>query len=147
MVEKTVHGVPLSKETFRVPPRELGILPFWFWNGELDYEEMEYQLRELHAKGIPGIFIHSRFGLTVPYLSDEWFKRVQFTIDKAKELGMQVWIYDEKNWPSGTVGWEIPTKHPDLQQRYLELVILDFNGPFFTYFRGDGFPLRGPGRL
>ena len=136
MVEKTVHGVSLSKETFRVPPRELGILPFWFWNGELDYEEMEYQLRELHAKGIPGIFIHSRFGLTVPYLSDEWFKRVQFTIDKAKELGMQVWIYDEKNWPSGTVGWEIPTKHPDLQQRYLELVILDFNGPFFTYLEG-----------
>ncbi|KLU40857.1 MAG: glycosyl hydrolase [Limnochordia bacterium] len=136
MVERTVHGVPLSKEAFRVPPRELGIMPFWFWNGELDYEEMEYQLRELHSKGIPGIFIHSRFGLEVPYLSDEWFKRVQFTIDKAKELGMQVWIYDEKNWPSGTVGWEIPTKHPDLQQRYLELVILDFNGPFFTYLEG-----------
>jgi len=136
VIDKTVNGVPLSKETFRVPPRELGILPFWFWNGELDYEEMEYQLRELHAKGLPGIFIHSRFGLTVPYLSDEWFKRVQFTIDKAKELGMQVWIYDEKNWPSGTVGWEIPTKHPDLQQRYLELVILDFNGPFFTYLEG-----------
>ena len=42
MVERTVHGVPLSKKAFRAPA-ELGIMPFWFWNGELDYEEMEYQ--------------------------------------------------------------------------------------------------------
>ena len=136
LLEKTVSGVPLSKEQFRIPPKELGIMPFWFWNGNLDYDEMEYQLKELHSKGIPGFFIHSRFGLTVPYLSDEWFKRVQFTIDKARELDMQVWIYDEKNWPSGTVGWEIPTLYPDLQQRYLELVVMDFHGPFFTYLEG-----------
>lgn len=136
MLDKTVSGVPFSKEQFKSPPSELGILPFWFWNGELDYDELEYQIKELKAKGLPGFFIHSRFGLSVEYLSDEWFKRVKFVIEKARELNMQVWVYDEKNWPSGTVGWEIPTEFPDLQQRYLELVILDFEGPFFTYLEG-----------
>ena len=46
-----------------MPSKEFGILPFWFWNGEMSYEEIEYQLKEFKAKGCPGIYIHARFGV------------------------------------------------------------------------------------
>ncbi|NMB12563.1 MAG: hypothetical protein GX977_09790 [Firmicutes bacterium] len=136
MPRTLVHGAKLDPKRFAVPPRGLGILPFWFWNGDLRYEEMERQMHEYYDKGMPGFFIHSRFGLEVPYLSDEWFKRVRFACEKAKEIGLQAWVYDEKNWPSGTVGWKIPTEFPDLQQRYLEMVILHVDGPLFVYLEG-----------
>ncbi len=126
-------GVTLTKENFKTPPREMGILPFWFWNGELDAKEMEWQLREYHRKGIPGIFIHGRFGLKVPYLSEQWFERAKFVVAKAKEIGIDVWVYDEMNWPSGTAERQVPAQYPHLTQRYLELVALHVPGPLFTF--------------
>lgn len=131
--KKLLTGEILTKENFKTPPRELGILPFWFWNGELDPQEMEWQMREYHSKGIPGIFIHGRFGLKVPYVSDEWFERVKFAVEKAKEIGIDTWVYDEMNWPSGTAERNVLKKYPHLTQRYLELVALNVDGPLFTF--------------
>ncbi len=136
MSDKLINSEPLNPEKFKNPSRELGILPFWFWNGDLRYEEMERQMQEYYDKGMPGLFIHSRFGLEVDYLSEEWFKRVKFTCEKAEEVGLEAWVYDEKNWPSGTAGWEVPRQYPELQQRYLQMAISDVKGPFFTYLEG-----------
>ena len=36
---KLVDGEALSKEKFAVPSKEFGILPFWFWNGEMSYSK------------------------------------------------------------------------------------------------------------
>ena len=46
--------VPVSGENFQSPPREYGILPFWFLNGDLDPDQMRDQLKEFAAKGMPG---------------------------------------------------------------------------------------------
>jgi len=115
----TLHGERLTRENFKNPPKEMGILPFWFWNGELDEKEMEWQMREYQNKGIPGLFIHGRFGLKVPYLSGEWFERVKFVVEKAKEIGLDVWVYDEMNWPSGTAERQVLKQYPHLKQKYL----------------------------
>lgn len=135
---KLVYGEKLSKEKFFRPSREFGIMPFWFWNGEMSYEEMEYQLREYYDKGIPGLYIHARFGIRdyMPYLGEEWFNRVKFTIEKAQEIGLQVWVYDEYNWPSGTAGNEVQQRDPDLTEVYLQLVEGDLPGQFFTFMEG-----------
>lgn len=135
---KLVYGEKLSKEKFFRPSREFGIMPFWFWNGEMSYEEMEYQLREYYDKGIPGLYIHARFGIRdyMPYLGEEWFNRVKFTIEKAQEIGLQVWVYDEYNWPSGTAGNEVQQREPDLTEVYLQLVEGDLPGQFFTFMEG-----------
>ncbi|TAH73691.1 MAG: hypothetical protein EWM47_02775 [Anaerolineaceae bacterium] len=135
---KLVHGEALSKAKFKHPSREFGIMPFWFWNGEMSYDEMEYQLKEYYDKGIPGLYIHARFGINdhVPYLGEDWFDRVKFTIEKAQEIGLQVWVYDEYNWPSGTAGKEVMEKNPELTNVYLELVEGDLPGQFFTFMEG-----------
>ena len=131
--KKLVDGETLTKENFKMPPKELGILPFWFWNGEMDEKEMEWQMKEYHDKGIPGLFIHGRFGESIGYLSDTWFKRTKFAVEKAKEIGIDVWVYDEMNWPSGTAYRKVPKENPELRQKYLEMVALPVPGPIFTF--------------
>jgi hypothetical protein len=128
-----VDGVALTRENFRTPPKEMGIVPFWFWNGDLDPEEMRWQLEQYKDRGIEGVMLHGRFGLKVPYLSEGWFERVRIAVDLAREIGLDMWVYDEMNWPSGTAERQVLQKWPDLQQRYLELVPLHIDGPLFTF--------------
>lgn len=131
--QKLVNGEVLTKDNFKNPPIELGILPFWFWNGEMDEKEMEWQLKEYKSKGICGTFIHGRFGESIGYLSDTWMERVKFAVEKAKEIGIDLWVYDEMNWPSGTAERQVPKNNPKLRQKYLELVPLMVDGPLFTF--------------
>jgi hypothetical protein len=131
--QKLVNGETLTRENFANPPKELGIVPFWFWNGEMDEKEMEWQMREYKDKGIPGLFIHGRFGEKIGYLSETWFERVKFAVEKAKEIGIDIWIYDEMNWPSGTAERKVLKQYPHLTQKYLELVALNVDGPLFTF--------------
>lgn len=130
---KLIDGEVLTKENFKTPPKEMGILPFWFWNGEMNEDEMEWQMREYHAKGIPGLFIHGRFGEKIGYLSETWMEKTKFAVEKAKEIGIDVWIYDEMNWPSGTAYRKVPQENPDLRQQYLEVCALPVPGPLFTF--------------
>src|ERR1035437_1999183 len=129
---KFLNGETLTKDNFKIPPVEMGILPFWFWNGEMDEQEMEWQLKEYKDKGIPGLFIHGRFGEKLGYLSDKWFDRVKFAVKKGKEIGLDIWVYDEMNWPSGTAERQVLTKYPHLTQKYLEVIALNVDGPLFT---------------
>lgn len=135
---KLVSGEPLSKEKFAKPSVEFGIMPFWFWNGEMAYDEIVYQLQEYKDKGCPGLYIHARFGVRedLGYMNEDWLDRVKFTIEKAQEMGLQIWVYDEYNWPSGTCGQTIMADHPELTNVYLELVDGDLPGQFFTFMEG-----------
>lgn len=135
---KLVSGEPLSTEKFAKPSVEFGIMPFWFWNGEMSYEEITYQLREYKDKGCPGLYIHARFGVReeLGYMNEDWLDRVKFTIEKAQEMGLQIWVYDEYNWPSGTCGQTLMKDHPELTNVYLELVEGDLPGQFFTFMEG-----------
>jgi hypothetical protein len=128
--------VPPTTETLRNPPREYGILPFWFLNGELDPDEMRWQLRELREKGMPGIILHGRFGLELPYLGPEFRERVRLAVEEGERLGLTTWIYDEMNWPSGTANWRVVEERPDLTQRYLECLSFPVRGPWFAYLTG-----------
>ena len=128
--------VPPTVETLRYPPREYGILPFWFLNGELDPEEMRWQLRELREKEMPGIILHGRFGLELPYLGPEFRERVRLAVEEGERLGLTTWIYDEMNWPSGTANWRVVEERPDLTQRYLECLSFPIRGPWFAYLTG-----------
>ena len=129
-------AVPVNEETFASPPREYGILPFWFLNGDLDPEQMRAQLRELAAKGMPGIILHGRFGLEVDYIGATYLDRIKLAVDEARGLGMKTWIYDEMNWPSGTADHQVVEARPDISQRYLECISFDIRGPWFAYLTG-----------
>ncbi|MDQ4100433.1 MAG: hypothetical protein M3121_08035 [Chloroflexota bacterium] len=136
MPRKPWSNVQPTPERFEVPERDYGIYPFWFLNGELDPEEMRYQLREFREKGMPGIILHGRFGLELPYLGPDYREGIKLAIEEATRLGLTTWIYDEMNWPSGTADGQVLRERPDLAQRYLECLSFSIRGPWFAYLTG-----------
>ena len=136
MQPKPWPSIPVEKENFQNPPREYGILPFWFLNGELELNEMLYQLREFRDKGMPGIILHGRYGLEPDYIGETYLDRIHFAVEEAEKLGLQTWIYDEMNWPSGTADQRVLKARPDLAQRYIECLNFTVRGPWFTYLTG-----------
>ncbi len=83
--------------------------PFWAWNDALEKEEICRQIKEMDEQGMGGFFIHSREGLETPYLSDEWMDLVSIAVDEGKKRNMDVWIYDDDKWPSGSGGGLVST--------------------------------------
>lgn len=106
-------------KTFQNPDAKYGIHPFWFWNGEMSEKEIERQIKEMADKRVTGFFLCARQGMTVPYLSDEWFQKVEYAVEIAAKYHMEVWLYDEYPYPSGMAGGEVTLEHPDAKQSIL----------------------------
>ena len=109
----------LLKE-FKNPPAAYRGKPFWCWNGQLEGEELERQLEVFEKMGMGGAFCHSRVGLRTEYLSDEWFELINRCAAKGKRDGMEMWLYDEDRYPSGTAGGMV-TENRELGIHYLRL--------------------------
>lgn len=88
-------------------------VPWWAWTGELEPDQLERQLKEMHGQGIREFFIFPIYGMDVEYMSDAYLDRIRRVVGWCKELGMKAWIYDELSWPSGTAAGRVPRKHPD----------------------------------
>jgi hypothetical protein len=101
------------KQFFADPPSEYRSAPLWDWNEQISEEGIDFQMKEFKKAGIGGVFVHPRPGLLTEYLSEEWFHLFDYTVQKGKELGMKVWIYDENSYPSGFAGGHVPAEMPD----------------------------------
>jgi hypothetical protein len=93
---------------FSDPPREYTTAPFFVWNGDITSDEIDRDLVSFKNVGSSQVFIHPRPGLITEYLSEKWFKLYQHAVEKGKELGMNIWIYDENSYPSGFGGGHVP---------------------------------------
>ena len=108
------------REQFSHPPAEFGPTPFWFLNDDLDEGRLCAALEEMKAKGIAGVVIHPRTGMEIEYLSDTFWERLRFICETLRRLGMQGWLYDEYNWPSGPAGGKLLREHPEFRQKGLD---------------------------
>lgn len=118
----------VSVKEFQTPPASYRIKPFWFWNGEMTKEEIRYQIKEMAEKGLGGMFICARQGMTVPYLSEEWFELVKYACKEAENQGLEAWLYDEYPYPSGMSGGEVLLEHPEAEHMVLHHKRLDVSG-------------------
>ena len=101
------------------PPALFRPAPFWSWNAKLSPDRLCRQIESMHAGGMGGFFMHSRYGLKTEYLGEEWFECISACIEKARQLNMKAYLYDEDRWPSGPAGGIITRKHKDYRMRYL----------------------------
>lgn len=98
---------------FADPPSEYRTAPFMVWNYKVTKSDIARMIDEYKSQGSGAIIIHPRPGLITEYLSDEWFDLYAYAIEKAKEKGMTVWIYDENSYPSGFGGGHVPADMPE----------------------------------
>ena len=116
------------EQEWKCPTMRQRIKPFWFWNGDMNEEEIDRQLREMKDQGLGGAFICARQGQTIAYLHQQWFDRIAFACRKAKEYGLEVWLYDEYPYPSGMGGGEVLLRHPEAGHTHLDIRAFDAEG-------------------
>jgi len=102
------------------PGREFRSAPFWSWNSKLDADRLCRAIDSMHSAGMGGFFMHSRYGLKTPYLSEEWFECVSACVERARGLGMKAYLYDEDRWPSGAAGGIVTRKNPEYGMVFLQ---------------------------
>ena len=73
-------------DKFLNPCRDYTTVPFWFWNGKIEFDEITRQLELMSEQKVYQCVIHARNGLETQYLSEEWFECIDlkgdyFTID------------------------------------------------------------------
>lgn len=112
-----------NQEGWLNPPSEFRGAPFWSWNSDLTPERLCREIENMHKAGMGGFFMHSRYGLKTPYLSDRWFECIGACVEKARSLGMKANLYDEDRWPSGAAGGDVTRDHPEFRRRCIRPVL------------------------
>ncbi|MEZ4656933.1 MAG: hypothetical protein R2911_05125 [Caldilineaceae bacterium] len=134
---------PSPQSLFAHPPTEYGIMPFWFWNDDLDEAELLRQIGEFHAKGFGGFLLHPRVGLArrIGYLTDEYFRLAKIAVAEAARLGMKVVLYDEGSYPSGSAQGKVVAADPTHAARCIIMQQKEISGPARGYWHPN--PGRG----
>ena len=122
-----IHDIMSLQSQFANPPAEYTTSPFFVWDADITSGEIDRFLTDFKNAGSSQVFVHPRPGLVTEYLSDKWFELFRHTVQKGKELGMKIWIYDENSYPSGFGGGNVPAGMPESynQGQGLQLVKAD----------------------
>lgn len=116
--------------TFSNPPKEFSVLPFWFWNDELNAVEITRQIADMEAHGVYGFVIHPRIGLPrhQTWMSPGLLDLMAHAIAEAARRGMKVVLYDEGMYPSGSACGQVVAKNPAHAARALAFVPVSGSG-------------------
>jgi len=106
-----LYSKNFNRELFENPTSEYRGAPFWAWNCKLEKAELLWQIEQFKKMGMGGFHIHSRSGLNIPYLKNEFMDLVKSCNQKAKDEDMLCWLYDEDRWPSGSAGGYVTADH------------------------------------
>ena len=108
------------------PPKEFSVLPFWFWNDELDADEIIRQIDDFQQHGVDGFVIHPRVGLPrhLGWMSERLLHFYRVAIEAAQERQMMVILYDEGMYPSGSSSGQVVEANPTFACRCLAKVDL-----------------------
>ena len=107
-------------ELFRNPGSEYRCTPFWAWNCGLEEDLLIREIGYMKQMGMGGFHMHTRSGMSIPYLSDSFMERIRTCVEEARKQGMLAWLYDEDRWPSGFAGGYVTAEEKN-RQRFLVL--------------------------
>jgi len=120
------------KREFTSPGNSFRMAPLFRINDEIDREEMRWQAASLKEQGCGGVFAISEVfedGAPAKFLSDWWWKVVDWLADACIEQGLDFWVYDDEDWPSGSIGGQLMEGHPERAWKYLHVEKHQATGP------------------
>ena len=86
--------------------------------GKPDGKQIYEYMNMLKSNGIYQSLLYPRAGCELEYLSDEWFATIDNFINSARKLDMNIWLYDEFNFPSGNANGKV-TQIEDYRLKYI----------------------------
>jgi hypothetical protein len=125
------------EQKFENPPEEYKPMPFWHINGELTTEGIRQQMTDAKVlAGFSGVTVlplsarsETRPGTTPEFLSDGFFDRYFDILQTARELDMQVILYDDIDFPSGMAGGKMEEYFPGYTRKRLDKFESEFPVP------------------
>lgn len=102
------------------------LIPLFWQRGESE-DRIRNEIIQMNNKGINGFIVESR-----PYpdfLGESWWRNTDVILDQARKLGMGVWFFDDKIYPSGYANGAAEQCHPELRKVYLDERHIDAYGP------------------
>lgn len=118
----------MNKDIWKNPKNAAALdeaeVPLWFWNAELETEEILRQLELQTQIGVKATNPHARTengaGYQGGYLDEEWFGHMQTVLDYKKAHQEKMWLYDEIDWPAGTCNKTI-TQNERYREQYITI--------------------------
>ncbi|MBE6561637.1 MAG: hypothetical protein E7662_10985 [Ruminococcaceae bacterium] len=125
-----INEQKFSCDALREPRTEFYPAFSWVWNAPLSREEIRRQLDLYVANDVRMLYILPEpkgfRPTTMPtnmepdYLTEEYFAMYRFAAEYAYEKGMQLWLYDEGGWPSGSACGQVLKNKPHLFCRLMQ---------------------------
>jgi hypothetical protein len=123
-------GAGADLAQFRSPPFCLRPMPLWGLNGTITTAQTKAQLTDAREKGgFGGVGVWPVKETQPTYLSEEYFARYGDILSAARSLGMEVILYDDIHFPSGTAGHEFADRYPDDTLHRLHMAETTVQGP------------------
>lgn len=116
----------MLKKGFQNPSIEFMPRPLWFWNAKPTKEgisEIMEKSKELSGYGGFGILPYDACGME--YMKEEYMQAYGAALEKAKELGLKMCLYDEWWFPSGSAGGLMQKHYPEHCAKRLDLAEYD----------------------
>jgi hypothetical protein len=136
LVVSNLHAAGDLESQFRQLPMEARRLTgplFWMHGDDNETAERLEEYLEIVTEAGNGCFTaesrpHS------DWLGDGWYKDLDICLQKAKKLDLKMWIFDERWWPSQSIGGKVP---PRYAAKRLVADTVDSAGP--KLYKADGF--------
>lgn len=122
---------------FQSPPAQYRGHAMWNFNlGTLNEKDVVSGIDEMAKLNYGGFFIEAggrpQNGHGVAFLSDDYFKYYKLAIEQAKKDGLEMILYDDYAFPTGTVGGQMLAEHPEYIAKSLDMAEKDVTGPAET---------------
>jgi hypothetical protein len=122
---RTVH-----KSAFKSPPKQFYPIPFWHINGEMTDEGIVQQMTDAKLKArFNGVAVLPVSQTQPDFLSEAYFKKFGLILETAKKLDVNVILYDDTGFPSGTAGGQLEKQFPQDVRKTLEKSEVIRTGP------------------
>lgn len=89
------------------------LIPMGAITGDFNREQIRTMLNRYAEAGITQFLIYPRDGCDVEYMSERWLEICGDIIEYAAMIDMDIWLYDEFNWPSGTCFGKVIENNPE----------------------------------
>ena len=86
-----------------------------FWQHHEEEAVLREELQRMKENGIGGFIVEAR--PHPDYLEENWWKDLTILLDEAKKLDMEMWIFDDGDYPSGKANGLLVKKYPELTKR------------------------------
>ena len=108
-----------SPESLMNPPTDFYPAYSWTWTTPVERDEIVRQLDAMYENNIRIVYILPqpvgfRNAKLPYYLTEEYFEIYRFAMEYAAKKGMQLWLYDEGGWPSGSACSKVTAAKPHL---------------------------------